>query len=80
MLFPQVNTRKEGVVLAVGKMDEDECLSIILSMGFPNIEEIKKALRFAKNDVNEAVSTSDHILDHQYLIDNPERHITFGVL
>ena len=38
------------------KMDEDECLSIILSMGFPNIEEIKKALRYAKNDVNEAVS------------------------
>jgi sialic acid synthase SpsE len=37
-------------------MDEDESLSIILSMGFPNIDEIKKALRCAKNDVNEAVS------------------------
>jgi hypothetical protein len=56
-LFSQVN-RKEGVVIEEGKMDEDECLSIILSMGFPNIEEIKKALRFAKNDVNEAVSRS----------------------
>ena len=65
MLFPQENRKEEGVVVdSVGKMDEDECLSIILSMGFPNIEEIKKALRFAKNDVNEAVST--------YLWSHPE--------
>jgi len=37
-------------------MDEDENLSILLSMGFPDICEIQKALRLAKNDVNEAVA------------------------
>ena len=37
-------------------MDEDENLSMLLSMGFPDINEIRRALRLAKNDVNEAVA------------------------
>jgi ubiquitin carboxyl-terminal hydrolase 9/24 len=37
-------------------MDEDENISMIISMGFTNIDEVKRALRIAKNDVNEAVS------------------------
>ncbi len=37
-------------------MDEDENLSMLLSMGFPDIGEIKRALRLAKNDINEAVA------------------------
>ena len=36
-------------------MDEDENLSLLLSMGFPDIEEAQRALRAAKNDLNEAV-------------------------
>ena len=36
--------------------DEDENLSLLLSMGFPNLQEIKRALRLAKNDLNEAVA------------------------
>lgn len=43
-------------------MDEDENISMIISMGFTNIDEVKRALRMAKNDVNEAVS---------YLMDQP---------
>ena len=38
-----------------GDMDEDENLSLLLSMGFPDIEEAQRALRAAKNDLNEAV-------------------------
>ena len=37
-------------------MDEDENISMLLSMGFPDINEIRRALRLAKNDVNEAVA------------------------
>lgn len=37
-------------------MDDDENLSMLLAMGFPDIGEIKKALRIAKNDINEAVA------------------------
>ena len=37
-------------------MDDDENLSMLLAMGFPDIGEIKKALRMAKNDINEAVA------------------------
>ena len=37
-------------------MDEDENLSLLLSMGFPDIGEIKRALQMAKNDINEAVA------------------------
>ena len=37
------------------RMDEDENLSLLLSMGFPDIEEAQRALRAAKNDLNEAV-------------------------
>jgi ubiquitin carboxyl-terminal hydrolase 9/24 len=37
-------------------MDDDENLSMLLSMGFPDIGEIKRALRLAKNDINEAVA------------------------
>ena len=42
-------------------MDEDENLSMLLSMGFPDIEEAQRALRAAKNDLNEAVS-KDHVM------------------
>ena len=42
-------------------MDEDENLSMLLSMGFPDIEEAQRALRAAKNDLNEAVSSKDHV-------------------
>ena len=37
-------------------MDEDENLSMLLAMGFPDIGEAKRALRIAKNDINEAVA------------------------
>lgn len=37
-------------------MDEDENISMLLSMGFPNIGEIKRALRLGKNDISEAVA------------------------
>ena len=37
-------------------MDEDENISTLLAMGFPDIPEIKRALRLAKNDLNEAVA------------------------
>lgn len=37
-------------------MDDDENLSMLLAMGFPDIGEIKRALRAAKNDINEAVA------------------------
>ena len=37
-------------------MDEDENLSFLLSMGFPDIEEAQRALRAANNDLNEAVA------------------------
>ena len=37
-------------------MDEDENISTLLAMGFPDIAEIKRALRLAKNDLNEAVA------------------------
>ena len=43
-------------------MDEDENLSMLLSMGFPDIEEAQRALRAAKNDLNEAVSSKDHVV------------------
>ena len=36
--------------------DEDLNISMILSMGFGDIGEIKRALRLSKGDVNEAVS------------------------
>ena len=35
---------------------EDENISMLMSMGFPDIGEVKRALRFAKNDLNEAVA------------------------
>ena len=35
---------------------EDENISTLLCMGFPDIAEIKRALRLAKNDLNEAVA------------------------
>ena len=35
---------------------DDENISLLLSMGFPNIEEIKRALQMAKQDINEAVA------------------------
>ena len=35
---------------------EDENISTLLAMGFPDMLEIKRALRLAKNDLNEAVA------------------------
>lgn len=35
---------------------EDENISTLMAMGFPDIGEIKRALRLAKNDLNEAVA------------------------
>jgi len=37
-------------------MADDENILLLLSMGFPDIEEIKKVLRIAKNDITEAVA------------------------
>ena len=37
-------------------MEDDENISMLLAMGFPDISEIKRALRAAKNDINEAVA------------------------
>ncbi len=37
-------------------MADDENILLLLSMGFPDIVEIKKALRIAKNDITEAVA------------------------
>ena len=36
--------------------ENDENISTLLAMGFPEIGEIKRALRLAKNDMNEAVA------------------------
>lgn len=43
---------------------EDENISTLLSMGFPDIVEIRRALRLAKNDLSEAVAilTNEQIL------------------
>ena len=35
---------------------EDENISTLMAMGFPDIGEIKRALRLSKNDLNEAVA------------------------
>ncbi len=43
---------EEDVIMDV----EDENISTLMSMGFPDIGEIKRALRLAKNDLNEAVA------------------------
>lgn len=37
-------------------MADDDNILLLLSMGFPDIVEIKKALRIAKNDITEAVA------------------------
>ena len=39
---------------------EDENISTLMAMGFPEIQEIKRALRLAKNDLNEAVAILTH--------------------
>ena len=48
-------------------MDEDENLSMLLAMGFPDIGEIRRALRIAKNDINEAVAilTNDQPISNE---------------
>lgn len=35
---------------------DDENISTLMAMGFPDINEITRALRLAKNDLNEAVA------------------------
>ncbi len=37
-------------------MDDDENISTLLAMGFPDIDEIRRALKLAKNDLSEAVA------------------------
>ena len=34
----------------------DENITMLMGMGFSDIEDIRKALRLAKNDINEAVA------------------------
>lgn len=43
-------------------MDLEENITTLLSMGFENIEDIRRALHLGKNDINEAVSilTNEH--------------------
>eukprot|EP00095_Tigriopus_kingsejongensis_P003305 maker-scaffold355_size198070-snap-gene-0.39 protein:Tk03305 transcript:maker-scaffold355_size198070-snap-gene-0.39-mRNA-1 annotation:"ubiquitin carboxyl-terminal hydrolase 24 isoform x8" len=41
-------------------VDSDENLSTLLAMGFPDLDEIQRALRIAKNDLNEAVAILTH--------------------
>ena len=36
-------------------MDEDESITMLMAMGFDDLDEIRRALRIAKGDVNEAV-------------------------
>ncbi|XP_015922706.1 ubiquitin carboxyl-terminal hydrolase 24 [Parasteatoda tepidariorum] len=47
-------------------MDQEENITTLLSMGFENIDDIRKALRLGKNDINEAVSilTNEHAEFH----------------
>ena len=49
---------------------EDENISTLLCMGFPDIAEIKRALRLAKNDLNEAVAilTNEQVLDIRFCV------------
>ena len=56
-------------------MDEDENLSMLLSMGFPDIEEAQRALRAAKNDLNEAVRIMKYILLRQTIIQCKRREL-----
>ncbi|CAB4058033.1 USP9_24 [Lepeophtheirus salmonis] len=46
-------TRSQTMIM---NASDDENISTLLSMGFPDIDEIKKALSVAKNDLNEAVN------------------------
>jgi hypothetical protein len=36
-------------------MDEDENITMLMAMGFQDVQEIRRALRIGKGDVNEAV-------------------------
>ena len=46
---------------------EDENISTLMAMGFPDIQEIKRALRLAKNDLNEAVAILTHDQSSSYM-------------
>ena len=46
---------------------EDENISTLMAMGFPEIQEIKRALRLAKNDLNEAVAILTHDQSSSYM-------------
>ena len=52
----QVTNQDTLYLLNFRMEDEDLNISMILSMGFGDIGEIKRALRLSKGDVNEAVS------------------------
>lgn len=41
---------------ATMSQDEDENISTLLAMGFSDLDEVKRALRIAKNDISEAVT------------------------
>ena len=57
-------------------MEDDEALSTLLAMGFPDLDEIKRALRMAKNDLNEAVA----ILTHEQPASSSSNPEVFGPL
>lgn len=63
-------------------MDMEENITTLLSMGFENIEDIRKALQLGKNDINEAVSilTNEHSEYHLGSDDNmkdlPSSHVS----
>ena len=70
---------------------DDENINTLLCMGFPDVAEIKRALRLAKNDLNEAVAiltneqplssygTVDDLsldVDMKYQVKNPKKYLT----
>jgi len=63
-------------------MDHEENITTLLSMGFENIDDIRKALRLSKNDINEAVSilTNEHSEYHlssdEGIKDAPSSHVS----
>lgn len=63
-------------------MDLEENITTLLSMGFENIEDIRKALVLGKNDINEAVSilTNEHseynLGSDENMKDIPSSHVS----
>lgn len=64
-------------VADLAAMDEDESLSTLLAMGFPDIGEIKRALRLAKNDLSEAVAILTNEQPSNAVNNNDCRYVRF---